>query len=286
MRVGIVGNPRYPELATILEQLRGEIEARGWTASGDSDIASLLGEALPPFDPDAIDLLITIGGDGTLLHGARQLGGREIPILGVNFGRVGFLTAVSRHDMARALDVFASGRHRLSRRSGICGAVVHADGSTGEPMMALNDVVLHKGGIARMVRFRVTVDGEDIGPLSGDGLVIATQTGSTAYSLSAGGPVLIPGVDALVLTPICPHSLSIRSLVVPMSAVVTIEILEPRTTDLMVSVDGQQTITLAEADGFRVTAAPSGVVLVRMPDYGFFDRLRDKLHWGDLSGRE
>lgn len=286
MRVGIVGNPRYPELGTILEQLRGDLEARGWSASGDSDIASLLGETLPPFDPDAIDLLITIGGDGTLLHGARRLGGREIPILGVNFGRVGFLTAVSRHDITHALDVFAAGKHRLSRRGVISGAVVSGDGVVGEQMAALNDIVLHKGGIARMVRFRVTIDGEDIGPLSGDGLVIATQTGSTAYSLSAGGPVLIPGVDALLLTPICPHSLTIRSLVVPMTSQVSIEILEPRTADLMVSVDGQQTITLGETDGFRISAAPFRVVLVRMPDYGFFDRLRDKLHWGDLSGRE
>ena len=146
--------------------------------------------------------------------------------------------------------------------------------------------VLHKGGVARVVRFQVLIDGEPMGPVSADGLVIASPTGSTAYSLSAGGPVIVPTLDAMIVTPICAHSLGVRPIVTRGDTVVRIEPLEPRAADLLVSFDGQETASLGTDQALEVRPAPTRVILVRFGDPGFFRRLRDKLHWGDLSDRE
>jgi NAD+ kinase len=241
---------------------------------------------LEPFDPTDIDLLVTFGGDGTLLRGARQLHGREVPILGVNFGRVGFLTSVARDGVVDALTAIAAGEHRLSPRAALHATIVDAAGTIVTEQTALNDVVLHKGGVARVVRFQVLIDGEPMGPVSADGLVIASPTGSTAYSLSAGGPVIVPTLDAMIVTPICAHSLGVRPIVTRGDTVVRIEPLEPRAADLLVSFDGQETASLGTDQALEVRPAPTRVILVRFGDPGFFRRLRDKLHWGDLSDRE
>lgn len=151
---------------------------------------------------------------------------------------------------------------------------------------ALNDVVLHKGGVARVVRFQVLIDGEPMGPVSADGLVVASPTGSTAYSLSAGGPLVVPSLDATIITPICAHSLGVRPIVVRADAVIRVEPLDPRVTDLLVSFDGQEAATLAAGQALEIRTAPWRVILVRFGEPGFFPRLREKLHWGDLSDRE
>ena len=160
------------------------------------------------------------------------------------------------------------------------------DGSARVEHYALNDVVLHKGGVARVVRFQVLIDGEPMGPVSGDGLVIASPTGSTAYSLSAGGPVVVPTLGAIIVTPICAHSLSMRPLVVCADAVIHIEPIDPRPDELLVSFDGQQTVGLGSRDVLEVRTAKAEIVLVRFGESGFFRTLRDKLQWGDLSDRE
>jgi NAD+ kinase len=207
-------------------------------------------------------------------------------VLGINFGRIGFLTAVSRQDVLKALDAFAAGRHVLSSRAILLGRVEGLpEGEVAPPVAALNDVVMHKGGVARVVRYNLSVDGELVGAVSGDGLVIASPTGSTAYSLSAGGPVVAPSIDAMILTPICAHSLSVRPIVVPGSSTVTVVPIEPRLDDLLVSFDGQHTTPLPPGAVLTVRVAPERVVLVRFPGFGFFARLREKLNWGDLSGR-
>lgn len=151
--------------------------------------------------------------------------------------------------------------------------------------MALNDIVLHKGGVARVVRYQVDIDGEVVGPISADGVVVASPTGSTAYSLSAGGPVVVPSIDAMIVTPICAHSLSVRPIVLSGASTVRVQPVDQYTTDLMVSFDGQQVATLVPGESVEVRIAPYRVLLVRFPEFGFFHRLRDKLHWGDLSGR-
>lgn len=281
----MIANPRYPDLASILRETVRGIDARGWSYSGEAELADLLGHDVTPLDPAAIDLLVTFGGDGTLLRGARMLGGEEVPILGVNFGRIGFLTAVSRDQSMEAIETFAAGRHTLSSRAVLQGSI-GPQGAPASDRAALNDIVLHKGGVARVVRYQILVDGELVGAVSGDGLVIASPTGSTAYSLSAGGPVMVPTLHAMIVTPICAHSLGVRPLVVHGDAIIRVEPVDPQYADLLVSFDGQETLQLPPSQGLTVHMAPWRVVLVRFPDIGFFQRLREKLHWGDLPGRE
>lgn len=266
--------------------MEAQARARGWSLQAGPEAGPLLASRPPEIDPEAIDLLLTLGGDGTLLRGTRLLAGREVPILGANFGRIGFLTTVSPADLSQALDGFAEGRHILSRRSVLLGGVKSPDGPVQVELGALNDVVLHKGGVARVIRFRVEIDGHVVGTVSGDGLVIASPTGSTAYSLSAGGPVVVPTLDAMLITPICAHSLSVRPVVVHGTARIRIVPLAPWPDELLLSFDGQQTTELRANEVLEVHMAPWRVALVRFPEITFFDRLRDKLRWGDLSGRD
>ena len=285
MRIGLVGNPRYAGLESALADTVRLAAKHSWALSADPDLATLAPDMLPPLDPDLIDLLVTFGGDGTLLRGARLLRGRDVPILGVNFGRVGFLTSVPRDGAQQALLAFAAGEYRLSPRSALTATVRAPDGTSRGEHLALNDVVLHKGGVARVVRFQVLIDGEPMGPVSGDGLVIASPTGSTAYSLSAGGPVVVPTLDAIIVTPICAHSLGVRALVVRADAEIHVEPVDPRPNELLVSFDGQQTATFGPHDVLEVRKATERVVLVRFGEPGFFRTLRDKLQWGDLADR-
>lgn len=286
LRVGLIANPRYPDLGGILAEAVRHMSSHGWELHGDPVLAGVARHELAPLDPAALDLLVTFGGDGTLLRGARVLDGRPVPILGINFGRIGFLTAVARDQARAAIDGFAAGRHWISPRAMLSGHVCDETGTTLDPVTALNDVVLHKGGVARVVRFNLRVDGDLIGSVSADGVVVASPTGSTAYSLSAGGPVVAPTIDAMVITPICPHSLSVRPVVVPGNATVRIDPLEPAQDALLVSFDGQQTAPLPSHCALEVRVAAGRVHLVRFPEITFFGRLREKLHWGDLSGRD
>lgn len=286
LRIGLIGNPRYPAMRDVLVEALALAERRGWQVTADAEVGALLDVPPPAIAPDDIDLLLTLGGDGTLLRGARFLAGRDVPILGANFGRIGFLTTVSPEGLGDALEGFADGRHILSRRAVLLGGVRDQLGAMQAELPALNDIVLHKGGVARVVRFRVEIDGNLLGTVSGDGLTIATPTGSTAYSLSAGGPVVVPTIDAMLITPICPHSLSVRPIVVNGRSRIRITPLMPRLDELLISYDGQQTSALGEFDVLEVAAAPWHVTLVRFPESTFFDRLREKLRWGDLSGRD
>jgi NAD+ kinase len=270
----------------VLSGVEAQARSRGWTLQAGPEALPLLEAPAQSIDPDGIDLLLTLGGDGTLLRGARLLDGREVPILGANFGRIGFLTTVSPDDLDDALDGFAAGRHSLSRRAVLLGGVHLASGPVEVELGALNDIVLHKGGVARVVRFRVEIDGQVVGTVSGDGLVIATPTGSTAYSLSAGGPVVVPDLDAMLITPICAHSLSVRPVVVHGTARIRIVPLAPWPDELLLSFDGQQTTELRANQVLEIHMAPWRVALVRFPEITFFDRLRDKLRWGDLHGRD
>jgi NAD+ kinase len=286
LRIGLIGNPRYSGLRAAVEETVQLARDNGWALCADPALATLSPVPLPDLDPGAIDLLVTFGGDGTLLRGARQLGRREVPVLGVNFGRVGFLTSVDRYGITSSLTAFAAGSHRLSPRAALLASRIDSNNVVRDEHLALNDVVLHKGGVARVVRFQVLLDGEQIGPVSGDGLIVASPTGSTAYSLSAGGPVIVPHLDAMLITPICAHSLGLRPIVVRADAVIRIAPIAPLVQDLLASFDGQESITLQPGEAIEVRTAPWRVVLVRFGEPGFFSRLREKLRWGDLSDRE
>jgi NAD+ kinase len=286
MKVGVVGNPRYPDLRGVLEQVVSQAPDRGITLFGEERLAPFWGRATPSFEGTELDALITFGGDGTLLRGARLLGGRETPILGVNLGRVGFLTTATRETLDVALDCLVAGRYVTERRQVLEAAIRDDNGGSRAVQMAVNDVAIHKGGVARVVRVNVFINGENVGPYSADGIIIATPTGSTAYSLSAGGPIVVPGVEAMVVTPIAAHTLAVRPLVVPATYRIVVEPIAGWADDLLVSFDGQTGTTLAPGEKVNVRRADSRVCLIRLGGDGFFSRMRHKLHWGDLSDRE
>ena len=238
-------------------------------------------------ETERLDCLITLGGDGTLLRGARLLNGANTPILGLNLGRVGFLTSAGPETLEWALDAIVRRAYttesRLALRTTITGKGAKS-GTRVEPLV-LNDVVVHKGGVARVVRLKVSVDGDEVAQYSADGIIVSTPTGSTAYSMSAGGPIVVPTVDAIVVTAICPHTLAVRPLVLAATAVVTIQPIPPWSDDVLVSFDGQVGTPIQPGERLEVRRAEQPVLLIRLGPESFFKRLRKKLHWGDLSDR-
>jgi NAD+ kinase len=286
MRVGVVGNPRYADLRAVLRGLAREAPPRGLELYTEPSLVPLWDQPLPLLDQTVPEALLTFGGDGTLLRGARLLHGHEIPILGVNLGRVGFLTTTTRDGLPQALDALIQGRYVLERRLALLASIVSDTGQVRSEQQALNDVAIHKSGVARVVRVRVIVDEEELGPYSADGIVVASPTGSTAYSLSAGGPIVAPGVEAMIITPVCAHTLAVRPVVVPADATIGVEPLSPGADDLLVSYDGQLGTVLALGDRVYVRRSPAAVCLIRIGHEGYFSRMKQKLNWGDLSERE
>ncbi len=286
MNIGVVGNPRYEVLQRLLSQLAGLAPDHDLRLFSEDDLATLWPEPVAPLTSDTtLELLLTFGGDGTLLRGARFLAGRDVPILGVNLGRVGFLTTATPEHFERQMAEFLNGQYDVEVRGTLQTFVGEASRER-EGQLALNDVVVHKAGVARVIHVRVTADREEVGQYSADGIIIATPTGSTAYSLSAGGPVVVPDVDALVITAICPHTLAVRPIVVRGEAEVIVELVPPVPDQVLVSYDGQEGAVVEPGHHVRVRRAASSVRLVRLAQKGFFARMRDKLKWGDLSDRE
>ncbi|MEO7216626.1 MAG: NAD(+)/NADH kinase [Gemmatimonadaceae bacterium] len=235
--------------------------------------------------PSQIHVALSLGGDGTLLRTARFLDGAAVPILGVNLGRLGFLTSCSASDLKPALAAVAAGEYDVDERMALRAEATRADGTSAQAWQALNDIVMHKGGFARMLTVRVTVDGEVLGAYNCDGIVVASPTGSTAYSLSAGGPLVTPSLDSIIVTPISAHALALRPIVLPPHVTVTLETLAGP-EEVLVTVDGQSGTELASGDILTVHRAPRAVRIVRFPGNSFFDRLRVKLGWGGLPTRD
>jgi NAD+ kinase len=285
MNVGVVGNPRYADLRGLLAHLAQAAPRHQMTLYTETDLADLWPRPVAPLWADGarLDLLLTFGGDGTLLRGARLLEGREVPIMGINLGRVGFLTAATQDILDDALAAVADGRCTVERRCVLETRIAGATGAERTGTLALNDIVVHKAGVARAISLRVLLGAEEVGHYSADGVIVSTPTGSTAYSLSAGGPLILPGVDALLVTPLCPHALAVRPIVVPGDSEVTIEVGPPASDDVLVSYDGQVEATLAVGDRVVVRRAASAVHLIRLEKEGFFARLRQKLHWGSAN---
>lgn len=286
MKLGVVGNPRYTRLAAVLHQLAREAGARGLTLFTEPDLADIWERPLPLIGDEPIDAVLTFGGDGTLLRGARIVAPSDTPVLGVNLGRVGFLTTATRETIFDALDALVGGRAQFERRQALTAHVCSETGERRAEFFGLNDVAVHKEGVARVIRMNVRINGENVGPYSGDGIVVATPTGSTAYSLSAGGPVVVPGVEAMVVTPVCAHTLAVRPLVVPATAEIVVETLAEWAQDAIVTVDGQTGLPLQPGDRVEIRRAAHRVCLVRVGDKSWFGRMREKLHWGDLQERE
>jgi NAD+ kinase len=231
-----------------------------------------------------LDLLLVLGGDGTLLRGARMVAAHGVPVLGVNLGHLGFLTSASPEELETALSRALAGEVMIDRRMTLEVRAQGANGAFRGSFLALNDAVLHKGGVARVIRLAVHVHGEEVGTYSADGIIFSSPTGSTAYSLSAGGPIVSPAVECIVATPICPHTLAVRPLVLPADETISVEVLSP-TEELILTLDGQEGAALSPGDRVVVRRGKEEVKLVRFPGQTFFSTLRRKLRWGDLEER-
>jgi NAD+ kinase len=287
MNVGVVGNPSYRNLGDLLDAVTSAAPRYGFRLFSEERLLALWPGTRPePLDPQVpLDCLITLGGDGTLLRGARALNGAQTPILGINIGRLGFLTSASSQSLEWALDTLVRRAYTTEARLTLVSTIEDKQGRRRTEPPVLNDVVVHKGGVARVVHLRVAVDGDHVGQYSADGIIVSTPTGSTAYSLSAGGPIVVPGVDAIVVTAICPHTLAVRPLVLPAGSTVAIEPVPPWTDEVLVSFDGQVGTPMQPGERLIVKRGERPVQLIRLGPEGFFARLRTKLQWGDLSDR-
>jgi NAD+ kinase len=284
-RVGIVGQSRDPQLERAVGSLAD--------VAGDHDLqlfpeSSLRGlcKGAEELRPDQVDLLVCFGGDGTLLRGARMVAQYHTPVLGVNLGHLGFLTSVGPEHVPEAFDAIAAGSFWLDTRFTLQAQVMARDGTAGTQYLALNDAVLHKGGFARVIRLAVFVgeEREEVAAYAADGIILATPTGSTAYSLSAGGAIVAPSMECLLATPISPHTLAVRPLVLPADTAIEVEILQ-RDAEVVLTIDGQAGEVLANGDRLVVRRGKATVPLVRFPGQSFFPTLRRKLHWGAGAGR-
>jgi len=241
--------------------------------------------AMPDVDlENAIDLIVAVGGDGTLLSAAHRVAGRAIPLLGVNLGRLGFLTDISPGQMLDAIDAILSGNYLSEERLLLAASIQReAKESADPPVLALNDVVLQKGASGRMIDFHTIVDGSYVNTHSGDGLIVATATGSTAYALSCAGPIIQPSVNALVMVPICPHTLSDRPLVITSSSEIEVSIDSGDDSPAHVTCDGEEMGQMQTNDTLYIRAAEETVTLLHPTDYNYYELLRSKLNWGRTS---
>jgi NAD+ kinase len=276
--VGLVVKRDRPRAVRLARRMVRWLERRGLRVLIDAE-AHLPGA--PARTKDALareaDLIVVLGGDGTLLSIARHTRAR-VPILGVNLGELGFLTEVVEDEAMPMLARVIAGRYGLDRRMTLSARLVRGRQVLGR-FRAVNDVVLTNGALARIVQFSVTVDDLPFTTYRADGMIVATPTGSTAYSLSVGGPIVEPTVQVLVLSPISPHTLSNRPVVLRPSAVVRVAV-GPREQDVILTIDGQEGKPLAAGDVVEVRRGPSPVSLVRSPDRTYYDVLRSKLGWG------
>ncbi|HSJ06358.1 MAG TPA: NAD(+)/NADH kinase [Longimicrobiales bacterium] len=278
-RIGVAGHPRHAAMRAIIDEVRRTAEARGSELLVEAELMEHAPGTRPLGAAD-LDLLVTLGGDGTMLRGARMVAGTSTPVLGVNLGRLGFMTSVGRTDLPAALERLFAGDYWLDVRSTLDVRVTSADGVHDASFVALNDAVLHKGGFARVIRLTVHVgpDDQEIGTYTADGIILSTPTGSTAYSLSAGGPIVVPSMECLIATPICPHTLVVRPMVLPMDTEVTVTPLAG-VDEVILTVDGQDGAELRPGDRLSVRRGEPTVALVRFPGQNFFATLRHKLHW-------
>jgi NAD+ kinase len=278
----VVAKAASREAVFVAHELSEWLRRRGLEVGLDQATLRARGSAEKAFCPgEPCDLVVVLGGDGTLLAAARSVGSAA-PILGVNLGTLGFLTEVSRGELYPSLVQVLAGRFRVEERS-LFDVDLQRDGSGVIRYQVLNDAVITKSALARIIELTLCIDGHLIARFRADGLIISTPTGSTAYNLSAGGPILSPLLPVAVLTPICPHALSLRPIVVPDTGRIEVT-LETQREEVYLTLDGQEGTSLGYHDVVRLGRSDSRVRLVKVSGRGFFDSLRGKLRWGGLDG--
>jgi NAD+ kinase len=281
VNVGILVNPHKPGSLPTLHALRAALIARGCRVILDEDAATLAGETggvpAAEFSKHA-HIAAVLGGDGTMLNALSKLGDFQKPVAGINIGTLGFLTSCTDDE----LDVFAAAvaenRFSTSVRT-LLEATVHRQGKSSGSFIALNEITLARGDTGRLVSLRAQVNGELLNDYRADGLIVATPTGSTAYSLSAGGPLIAPGAGVFLITPICPHSLSQRSLVLSDDSVIELSSQDPECGPMIFTVDGRDSIHIEPGDRIEVRKAERFFLLLRLEGRSFYGALRQKLHW-------
>ncbi len=284
-RIGLLANFEKPSSRAVVREAAARIRRAGRAVTAEIQTARLAGLKCETFaDPAALarqtDLLLVFGGDGTMLRVIRETNGSRAPILGINIGRLGFLTAVSSNDLADALDKIWRGDFVIESRP-----LMEATGlDQGRPfrLSALNDIVISRGAVSRLIELDVSVNDKALTCYRGDGLIVSSPTGSTAYSLSAGGPIISPGAEVFAITPICAHALSNRAVVISLRSVVRVKLLS-KEMETMIAADGQIQVKLAAGDTVTIRRSRRQARLLHPGQTSFFETVRQKLHWRGSS---
>jgi NAD+ kinase len=278
--IGLIAHPGKPGVGELINSLAAELSRRSMSVLLEKGTAAVAGKksdlAVAQIAAKA-DLIVVAGGDGTLLSVADQMGEATTPIFGINVGSLGFLTTASSQSFREAVECIAEGKMTFSHRT-LLEVVLRDANEKHAPMIALNDAVLSRGEVSRLIRLRARVNGEGLTEFNADGLIIATPTGSTAYSLSAGGPIMEPESGVFVITPICPHVLTNRSIIVSENSVIEVEATEPD-YPVYLTADGREPLRIAKGATVEIRKAKKKLQLAAMPDVSFFNVVRQKLKW-------
>ena len=281
--IGVISRPRRANLSVVIPSLLRWLESRHLRVLFDEETASALPASANSLSREQIaaqsDLLLVLGGDGTLLAAARFAAPRCLPILPINMGSLGFLTSFTVDELYPALEETLAGRASKSVRTMLQVELLRT-GQIIDTQHVLNDAVINKSALARMIELELSIDHDFVVRYRADGLVVATPTGSTAYSLSAGGPIVHPTVEAFIITPICPHTLTDRPVVVRDSALIEVKF-TGTAESVLLTLDGQTGVPLQENDTIRITRSPQCLHLIQPPKKSYFDILRNKLKWGE-----
>jgi NAD+ kinase len=282
--IGIAAKTIAPQAVAYAAQIAADLRARGLEVIFDEDTAATVGNETHALSKQELgrhtDLLITFGGDGTLLSVARHAPD-HVPIVGVNMGTLGFLTEIRVEEFPEILERVLDGRYDVEPRVTFTVSVSGPNRDSSKHYRVLNDCAINKSAVARIIEMKVSVAGLFVSTFRGDGLIVATPTGSTAYNLSAGGPIIYPTMNAFVITPICPHMLTNRPLVLPDELDIEIALATPDSKDIFLTLDGQEGFDITDRDRVCVRKSEERVLLVQSPDKNYFDVLRNKLKWGE-----
>jgi len=276
-RVGLIIKPHAPDIENIMKEVIHYLEKREIECILEEIASKKLkrGKGIPRENiPGKVDLVVVLGGDGTLLSIAHQAAQKNIPVLGVNLGSLGFLTEVPLNEMFLTLSAFLEGKEEIISLRRLLEAK-----AKGKIYYCLNDVVINKGALARMIQFTIWIDDKEIATLKADGLILSTPTGSTGYSLSAGGPIIKPYIPAIILAPICPHTLSFRPMIISLNSRTRVKLLTAG-EEVYLTLDGQRGDLLVKNDIVDIRKAPFELQLISSPKRNYFDLLKEKLGWG------
>jgi len=287
-RIGIIAKKNKPEAATIASNLVEWLWSKKIEVYIEKEIGKLLSPTLSggywksierEEIPTDVEMIIVLGGDGTLLSVARQVWNKSIPILGVNLGGLGFLTEITLDELYSVLEKVVRDDFEINEREVLNAGVIRRGKRIAE-FIVLNDAVINKGALARIIDLETTINGEYLSTFRSDGLIISTPTGSTAYNLSAGGPIVYPSLHTIIITPICPHTLTIRPIIIPDDVKIR-ALLKSRNEEVILTLDGQQGFTLEFEDVVEVGKAEGRILLIKSPYRHYFELLREKLKWGE-----